>query len=481
MPGDGPSDWTGLDVRINGPFNRKSPDEMVDALDEFMENTGIENIYRIHFEKGMFLAQHPQSLNDEKTRIDYEHTLRTPQLREENREAFLRLTYEEKTEIIRKLRSSGYPAHKGDFLALTKEEAKFIRRDKLATTDDPKSRRMVLKKWHLPPVLWRLVALCALGALVQGWDESAVNSAQLYYLDAWKIWINPPQEEIDTHRSEPWKVGLVNSAPYLCCVLSCWFTYPLNKWFGRRWTIFISCLFSAAFAFGQAFSQSWKVMFGLRFLLGVGIGPKSATIPIYAAEAAPQNIRGGMVMMWQVFTAFGIMLGYITGVALRNVGAATDDCPATAESSTLLAAPCSLRWRLMIGSPMVAPILLMLYIFTLPESPRWLIAKGHRLRQNEKLPKRAKPYYKEAFEGLIKLRHTKLQAARDMFLIYHLLEREQQMVTLERDNATRWYQGTAFQLVSIRRNRRALIASLTCMFAQQFWYVMTDRNAFAVC
>lgn len=460
--------WTGLDVRINGPFNRKSSDEMVDALNAFMQNTGIEEIYRIHFEKGMFMAQHPQSLDDEKTRIDYEYTLRTPQLCEEDREDFLNLPHEEKKEIIGRLRSSEYPAYRGDFLALTTEEAEFIRRDKLALTDDRKSWRTIVKKWNLPPMLWRLVTLCALGALVQGWDQSAVSSAQLYYQDAWKIWIEPPEPGI---RPEPWKLGIVNSAPYLCCVLSCSFTYPLNKRFGRRWTIFISCLFSAGFALAQAFAQSWKVMFLFRFLMGLGIGPKSATIPIYSAEAAPQNVRGGLVMMWQVFTAFGIMLGYLAGVALRNVGAGDDICSPSTDSKTLLETPCSLKWRLMIGSPMVAPILLMLYIFTLPESPRWLVAKGHRLRCNERLPKTAKRYYKAAFEGLMKLRHTKLQAARDLFLIYHLLEREQQMVSYERDNLSGWYQSIAFQLVSIRRNRRALIASLTCMFAQQFWYV----------
>ena len=476
--------WTGLDVRINGPFNRKSSDEMVDALKAFMDNTGIEDIYRIHFEKGMFLAQHPQSLDEEKTRIDYEHTLRTPNLRKEDREEFSSLPYEEKKKIIRRLRSSEYRAYGGDFLALTKEEAESVQRDKLATTDDTRSRRMIWEKWNLPPMLWRLVTLCALGALVQGWDQSVVNSSQLYYQDALKIRIDPPDpsgppEKTEVH-SEPWKLGIVNSAPYLCCVLSCWLNYPLNKWFGRRWTIFISCLFSAGFALGQAFSQSWEVMFLLRFLMGLGIGPKSATIPIYSAEAAPQNIRGGLVMMWQVFTAFGIMLGYLTGVALRNVGAPDEVCYPTADSITLLATPCSLKWRLMIGSPMVAPILLMLYIFTLPESPRWLIAKGHRLRWNERLPKTAKRYYKEAFEGLIKLRHTKLQAARDMFLIYHLLEREQQMVCQERDNVSRWYQSIAFQLVSIRRNRRALIASLTCMFAQQFWYVWSTQTTFGI-
>lgn len=52
---------------------------------------------------------------------------------------------------------------------------------------------------------------------------------------------------------------------------------------------------------------------------GLGIGPKSATIPIYAAECTPATIRGALVMMWQMWTAFGIMLGYIAGVAFRSV------------------------------------------------------------------------------------------------------------------------------------------------------------------
>lgn len=439
---------------------------MVHLLNEFMRNTGIENIYRIHFEKGMFLAQLQESLDDEKVRMDYEYALRTFE-HPENRETFLDLTYEQKSDILRVLRSSERPGYKKDFLALTALEIKSVQRDKLQTTDDRNSRRMVFGKWSLPPTLWRLVVLCALGAIVQGWDQSAVNAAQVYYQDALRIRINSPD------RSERWELGLVNSAPYLCCVVSCWFAHPLNKWFGRRWTIFISCLFSAAFPFAQAFSQTWHTLFSFRLLLGLGIGPKSVTIPIYVAEAAPQNIRGGLVMMWQTFTAFGIMLGYLTGVALQKVGAAVDDCSSDSDQQKLLAPPCSLRWRLMIGSPMVAPILLMLYIFTQPESPRWLIAKGHRLRRNERLVNRAKSYYTNAFEGLIKLRHTELQAARDMFLVYHLLEKEQDMVTKERDRATRWYHHLVFHLVVIRRNRRALIASLSCMFAQQFWYILS--------
>ena len=41
-------------------------------------------------------------------------------------------------------------------------------------------------------------------------------------------------------------------------------------------------------------------MFISRFSLGLGIGPKSATVPIYAAECTPPEIRGALVMQWQM-------------------------------------------------------------------------------------------------------------------------------------------------------------------------------------
>lgn len=34
--------------------------------------------------------------------------------------------------------------------------------------------------------------------------------------------------------------------------------------------------------------------------MGLGIGAKSATVPIYAAESTPPEIRGALVMQWQM-------------------------------------------------------------------------------------------------------------------------------------------------------------------------------------
>ena len=286
------------------------------------------------------------------------------------------------------------------------------------------------------------------GAAVQGWDESAVNGAQIFYKHAWDI--------ADKKGNDPGIVGLINSAPYLCCaILSCWLTEPLNKYLGRRGTIFVTCILSSATCIWQAFTNTWWHLFIARFCLGLGIGPKSATIPIYSAECVPANIRGALVMMWQMWTAFGIMLGYVAGVVFYNVldgdSARCTNYNAVPPPSRemLLSVECSLNWRLMLASPMVLPFIAAAYVFTLPESPRWLLQKA---REGKTVN------YSKAFRSLCKLRHSNLQAARDMFLMHHLLDGEEDI----KQGHNRF-----FELWSVPRNRRALIASLTVMFLQQ--------------
>jgi MFS family permease len=134
-------------------------------------------------------------------------------------------------------------------------------------------------------------------------DETVVNGAQIFYKHQFGI----EDETISRHN---WISGLINAAPYLCCALiGCWLTVPFNSWFGRRGTIFITCIFSATTCLWQGFVNTWWHLFIARFALGFGIGPKSATVPVYAAETAPPAIRGALVMQWQMWTAFGIMFG----------------------------------------------------------------------------------------------------------------------------------------------------------------------------
>ena len=74
----------------------------------------------------------------------------------------------------------------------------------------------------------------------------------------------------------------------------------MNKYFGRRGTIFISAFISFITCIWQGLTNTWWHLFIARFILGFGIGPKSATVPVYAAECTPAPIRGALVMMWYV-------------------------------------------------------------------------------------------------------------------------------------------------------------------------------------
>ncbi|KAF2202978.1 hypothetical protein GQ43DRAFT_390975 [Delitschia confertaspora ATCC 74209] len=368
------------DRRLAQPFSGWTHKKMTDRIDAFIKESELED-YADYIRRGAFLAQSKAAFPPDRARVD----------------------------------------------GLTLKESE---RHYLDLENSPRRIDTYNQPWRL----YALVACCSLGAAVQGWDETAVNGAQIYYVPAFSL-------EGDKN---VWRVGLVNAVPYLCCVFSCWLNYPLNKLLDRRGVIFLTCLISSLTCLAQAFPQAWKQLFVARFLLGFGIGPKSATIPIYAAEAAPANIRGALVMMWQMWTAFGIMLGYIVGVAFSGIG--DDAC----NNGTSLELNCSRNWRRILASPMVLPLIVVAYVYTLPESPRWLLMKARKGNKKK---------YEEALLSLISLRHTKLQAARDLFMINHLLQGEEEVLTQTKPFS---------ELFTVGRNRRALTASVICMFLQQF-------------
>jgi len=436
---------------------------MCDLLAKFLAITGLKNKDDI-FTKGMYLAQHPHAFENPET-FPKPAEVENPQDRITCRkDPALHLDNSEHSPEARML------ALDADLDKPASEE----RQSRIPWPSGPS-----LEKWtDLPAPLWQLVFVCALGATVQGFDESAVNGAQILYQTAFGIKLNDCYDD-DGLRHSPGIVGLVNAAPYLCCVISCWFTPLLNAWFGRRGTILLCALFSIFFPFAQAFAQSWEQLLVYRLLLGVGIGPKSATIPIYAAESAPANIRGSLVMCWQAFTALGIALGCIFSVVFHQWGQIyqEDVCPyptrgspmTAADQQKLLAWTCSWNWRVILASPMVLPIVLAILIYFCRESPRWTVAYAHRLYDRHHY-RRARKYYKKAFRDLEALSRDRLLAARDMFSHFFLLRQEMEEASKARDDPRRsWVSHKFTQLFREKRTGRAIAASLVCMFAQQFW------------
>lgn len=117
--------------------------------------------------------------------------------------------------------------------------------------------------------------------------------------------------------------------------------------FGRRTTIFIGAWFSFLAPIGSALTQNWGQLIACRMLLGIGMGLKDVTVPVYSAETAPANIRGALVMTWQMWIAFGILLGDAANLAVKDVG--------------------NIAWRLQLGSAFIPAVPLLIGIYFCPE------------------------------------------------------------------------------------------------------------------
>ncbi|KAH6670071.1 hypothetical protein B0J14DRAFT_597808 [Halenospora varia] len=310
---------------------------------------------------------------------------------------------------------------KGSLVARDPTNYEDIDGDEALDEDEIESLRdEVLHKWRQPTALYFTIICCSIGAAVQGWDETGSNGANLSF---------PRYFGIETKSTrDVLLLGLINAAPYIgSAFLGCWLSDPLNSYFGRRGTIFVSGHFCLWTVIGSAFTRTWPQLLACRILLGIGMGAKASTIPIYAAENAPAAIRGALVMSWQMWTAFGIFIGFCANLMVADVKE-------------------SLAWRLQIGSAFIPAVPLIIGVYFCPESPRWYMKKGQ---------------YHKAYTSLLRLRNKPIQAARDLYYIHSQLELEAEIL------GHNTYMKRFVELFTIPRLRRATLAAFTVMMAQQ--------------
>jgi Sugar (and other) transporter len=143
----------------------------------------------------------------------------------------------------------------------------------------------VTRKWKHPMKLYITVVVCSIGAAVQGWDQTGSNGANLSFPIAFGI---PDSDTLEDGSVNPdaeknlWLVGLINAAPYIASAFLGWCSDPLNFYFGRRGAISISAIFLILTPIGSALSQTWEQLFICRILMGIGMGLKGSTTPIFA-------------------------------------------------------------------------------------------------------------------------------------------------------------------------------------------------------
>lgn len=146
----------------------------------------------------------------------------------------------------------------------------------------------------------------------------------------------------------------------------------MAKSLGRKRSLMLGSLIFVAASIMCGAAESVAVLLTGRLILGVSIGILSFTAPIYLAEIAPENIRGSMVSFYQLMITIGIFVAYLSDLAFSYSG----------------------NWHWMLGIIAIPGALFFLGIFSLPDSPRWLMMRGRkeeatkvliRLRGNPKI------------------------------------------------------------------------------------------------
>lgn len=196
----------------------------------------------------------------------------------------------------------------------------------------------------MKPLVIRSAVVASLGGLIFGFDTAVISGTteslkQVFGLDDAGL-------------------GFTVTTALLGTILGALITgQPADK-YGRKKVLYVIGLLYVVGALGSALTSDHLLFMIFRFLGGIGVGAASVCAPIYTAEVSPPAVRGRLVGLVQFNIVLGILLAYLSNYIIRMV------------------APEDVAWRWMFGVMAVPAVIFLLLLFTVPETPRWLMSVG---------------------------------------------------------------------------------------------------------
>jgi len=194
-------------------------------------------------------------------------------------------------------------------------------------------------------LLWSVVA--ALAGFIFGFDTVVISGANLPIKELW--------------HTTPWFHGffIMSMALWGTVIGAIFGGIPTEKYGRKKVLLWVGIFFSVS-AIGSAFAPGPYSFSFFRFIGGLGIGISSVAAPTYISEISTAKTRGRLVGMYQFNIVFGILIAFFSNYLLKGVGGAND-------------------WRWMLGIMAIPALLYTIMVFTVPESPRWLISVKNNL------------------------------------------------------------------------------------------------------
>ena len=194
----------------------------------------------------------------------------------------------------------------------------------------------------------RVCLVATLGGLLFGYDTAVIAGAIGF---------------MKTHFAMgPATEGWATSCALAGCIVGVALAGWMSDRFGRRNTLILSAVLFLVSAIGTAIPRTLTEFILFRIIGGVGVGAASMTSPMYIAEISPARFRGRLVSVNQLAIVTGMLVVYFVNYAIAGAGDA-------AWNETT-------GWRWMFASEAIPAVALLLLMFTVPESPRFLSKQG---------------------------------------------------------------------------------------------------------
>ena len=220
----------------------------------------------------------------------------------------------------------------------------------------------VEERFHTARVV-QLAAVAALGGFLFGFDTAVINGA-----------VTPMR---DSFGMSAGLTGFVVSSALLACMVGAYLAGALADRIGRiRVMVLAAVLFTvSAIGSGLAFGP-WDMILW-RAVGGIGVGAASVIAPAYIAEISPASIRGRLGSLQQLAIVTGIFVALLSDFAIAAAAGGGGE-----EFWFGLPA-----WRWMFMTEVIPAIVYGALALTIPESPRYLVAKGEHHTAREVLSK----------------------------------------------------------------------------------------------
>ncbi len=181
--------------------------------------------------------------------------------------------------------------------------------------------------------------VAALGGLLFGYDTAIIAGATPFLKPHFQL--------------NDFMLGWAVSSVLIGCIVGAASAGYISDKFGRKKVLIVCALLFAISAIWSGLASTLSEFIFARWIGGLGVGAASMLSPMYISEISPAKIRGRLVSLNQLTIVIGMLAAYGVNYALKNIG--------------------ETNWRWMFASETLPAVAFFILLFTVPESPRWLV------------------------------------------------------------------------------------------------------------